>query len=289
MDSRIAVANPADWADLKWLAEGAFKLGSGANHHSGDVIGGSRTTHIERADVNDAISKFEFDPTNAADVLAARAYVWADHFAPRNYSMCRRADRNTKPCPSRSWRSSSPDRARSISPCRATAQSSRYIDAAVEDGMQDGLISESRARPANLPAALQTTIATARAALNLKTNDQMRAHHLIPANVWGEQLRSCSACQSGRMAAGFARPISLRCRPMQRPRRTWLQTKVFVLPIHNSSHPNYDMVVRGVITMEKAKYGNGTPTPVQARAIFEASAMEMEGSIMTGRWMPKLR
>jgi hypothetical protein len=63
----------------------------------------------------------------------------------------------------------------------------------------------------------------------------------------------------------------------------------FILPIHDSSHPNYDVVVRGEILMKKAKYGNGTPTPVEARAIFEEVAKEMELQIRSGRWMPKLR
>jgi hypothetical protein len=48
-------------------------------------------------------------------------------------------------------------------------------------------------------------------------------------------------------------------------------------------------MARGVITIEKSKYGKGTPTPAQALAIFEASAMEMKRQIMTGAWLPKLR
>jgi hypothetical protein len=48
-------------------------------------------------------------------------------------------------------------------------------------------------------------------------------------------------------------------------------------------------MARGVIAIEKSKYGTGTPTPVQALAIFDASAMEMEKLIMTGTWWPKLR
>jgi hypothetical protein len=176
----VTVANPADWAGIKWLAEGAIKLGSGQIITAAMLLGATAfESHIERADFNDAISKFEFDPTNAADVLAARAYVWADHWAPWNYSVPWSGPQHEAVSqsimalelarPGTLYLASQGDR-----------QSSRYIAAAVADGMQEGLISESRARPANLPA---TTIATARAAANLKTNDRKRAHHLISANV----------------------------------------------------------------------------------------------------------
>ena len=63
----------------------------------------------------------------------------------------------------------------------------------------------------------------------------------------------------------------------------------FILPIHNSSHPNYDWEVRGAILIERAEYSEETPTPAQARAIFEKAALEMKGQIIAGTWMPKLR
>lgn len=63
----------------------------------------------------------------------------------------------------------------------------------------------------------------------------------------------------------------------------------FILPIHDSSHPTYDKIALGFVLLQKAKYGEETPTPAEARAIFEAAAMKMRGQIMTGTWMPKLR
>ena len=62
----------------------------------------------------------------------------------------------------------------------------------------------------------------------------------------------------------------------------------FILPIHNSSHPNYDWEVRGVFLIEQAKYGKETATPAQARAIFEEVALEMKRLIIAGTWLPKL-
>jgi A nuclease family of the HNH/ENDO VII superfamily with conserved AHH len=277
----ISVANPADWADLKWLAEGAFKLGSGQIITAAMLLAAVEP-HFEKADVNDAISKFEFDPTNAADVLAARAYVWADHWAPWNYPVPWSGPQHEAVSqsimavelarPGTLYLASQGDR-----------ESSRYIDAAVADGMQDGLISESRARPANLPAALQTTIASARAALDLKTNDGMRAHHLIAANVWAKFLNLATlAIQAGWQPDSGENLIAL-------PADAGTQARGgFRLPIHNSSHRVYDEATRGAILIEEAKCGTATPTPAQARTIFENAAKVMEGQIRTGRWMPRL-
>jgi hypothetical protein len=149
--------------------------------------------------------------------------------------------------------------------------------------MQDGLISESRARPANLPAALQTTIASARAALDLKTNDGMRAHHLIAANVWAKFLNLATlAIQAGWQPDSGENLIAL-------PADAGTQARGgFRLPIHNSSHRVYDEATRGAILIEEAKCGTATPTPAQARTIFENAAKVMEGQIRTGRWMPRL-
>jgi hypothetical protein len=61
------------------------------------------------------------------------------------------------------------------------------------------------------------------------------------------------------------------------------------LPIHSSSHRDYDAMVRVEIALEKANYGNGPLTPAQAHAIFEKVAANMRKSIETGKWMPRMR
>jgi hypothetical protein len=161
--------------------------------------------------------------------------------------------------------------------------SGRYVNVAVEAGMRGGAIFESRARPENLPAALQTTISRARAALGLKTNDQMRAHHLISANVWEKRLDLATlASQAGWEPDSPGNLIAL-------PANETTQAKLAPnLPIHNSSHPKYDAIVWGKIFIEQGNYGKGPPTAVQARAIFEKVAVQMRESIETGEWMPRL-
>jgi hypothetical protein len=245
----------------------------------------------ERAWVLGAISKFELDPTSAADVLAARAYVWAKNHAadpalypevpwggPQNESVAQSIMALELARPG----------TLAFAVDGFDKQSKRYLDAAVDDGMKGGAIFESRPRPTNLPAALQTTIESARAALNLKTNDQKRAHHLIPANVWENRLVLATlASQAGWQPDSENNLIAL---PANEAAQAELAADGQILPIHSSNHPKYDFEALGkLIEEEEIYYKRTPPTPVQARAIFERVAKSMEGRIRAGEWMPKLR
>lgn len=278
----IATADPADWADVTRLANGALKLGSGQIITAATLLT-ALDVHRERAAVRDALSKFEFDPTNAADVLAVRAYVWSQSYAPRNYFDVPYSGPQLESV-SQSIMAVELARPGTLYlALQGDALSGKLINAAVEDGMQGGVIFESRARPANLPAALQTTISAARTAVDLKTNDQMRAHHLIPANVWEKQLDVATlASQAGWQPDAPANLIPLPANEATQAKRAP------GLPIHNSSHPKYDGMVWGKIVIEKVEHGGEPLTPVQARAIFEKVALEMRGQIEGGQWMPRL-
>jgi A nuclease family of the HNH/ENDO VII superfamily with conserved AHH len=282
----IPEANPANWENVTRLAGGALKLGSGQIIAAATLLM-AMDPYRERTAVSDAISKFELDPTSAADVLAARAYVWAKNFVPWNYHV----PLSGSELESVAQSIMAVELARPGTlylALQGDEPSGRYINVAVDDGMQGAAIAESRARPANLPAALQTTISAARAALRLQTNDQKQAHHLIPANVWEKLLDLATlASQAGWEPDSIKTLIAL-------PANEAAQAKMaaedgFVLPIHDSSHPTYDKIALGFVLLQKAKYGEETPTPAEARAIFEAAAMKMRGQIMTGAWMPKLR
>ena len=194
---RITTANAADWANITRLADGTLKLGSGEIILAAPLLA-AIVTHTERAAVNTAISRFSLDPTSAADVLAARAYAWAQTYAPWNYSEVPFSGPKLESV-SQSIMALELARPGTLYlAVEGDEPSRRYINVAVEDGMQGAAISESRARPANLPAALQTTISAARAALRLQANDQKRAHHLIPANVWENRLALATlASQAG--------------------------------------------------------------------------------------------
>jgi hypothetical protein len=278
----IPAANPANWANVTRLVGGALKLGSG-QIITAAALWTAVDAYRERAAVDDAISRFDLDPTRAADVLAARAYVWTKSAAWLNYTV----PSGGPELESVAQSVMAVELARPGTLYLATEgdqTSSRYIAAAVDDGKRGGAIAESRPRPANLPAALQTTISTARAALNLKPNDQKRAHHLIPANVWGKLVDIATlASQAGWQPDSKENLIAL-------PANEAAQAEFAPnLPIHSSSHRDYDAIVRVEIALEREKYGNEPLTPVQARAIFEKVAGKMRTLIETGTWMPRMR
>jgi hypothetical protein len=183
LDGLVGAANPTNWANPTRLANGALRLGSGQIITAAALLAAMDAAR-ERAAVDAAFAKFGLDPTKAADVLAIRAYVWAQHWAPLNYPDVPWSGPQLE---SVSQSIMALELARPGTLYLATqgdAPSKHYLDVAVELGMQGGAIFESRRRPENLPAALQTTSESARAALDLKTNDGMRAHHLMPVNIW---------------------------------------------------------------------------------------------------------
>ena len=290
LDGLFGAAKPVDWENLTRLAGGALRLGSGQIITAAALLTAMDAAR-ERAAVDAAFAKFGLDPTNAADVLAIRAYVWAQFTAP----MIPFGPRHDISVP---W---SGPQLESVSQfimalelarpgtlafaLQGDASSKKYLDVAVELGMQGGAIFESRPRPANMPAALQTTSSSARTAANLQTNDQMQAHHLIPANVWGAFAPITTlAGKAGWQPDTKDNLIGLPANPATQEK---LAAGGLTLPIHSSSHPNYDLWTSGEIIMEQENYGD-TLTPVEARAIFEKVEKYMKRLILARTWMPRL-
>lgn len=113
----------------------------------------------------------------------------------------------------------------------------------------------------------------------------MQAHHLIPANVWGALVSITPFANK----AGWEpnTPTNLIALPANEATQARLTAEGLALPIHKSSHSDYDATTLGEIAIERARY-EGTPTPAQARAIFENVSAEMRKLILAGRWMPRL-
>jgi A nuclease family of the HNH/ENDO VII superfamily with conserved AHH len=286
LDGLIGAAEPADWASLTRLTNGALRLGSGQIVTAAALLT-AWDMQRERAAVDAAFAKFGFDPTKAADGLAIRAYVWARYHVPEPwwYPQVSWSGPQLEPV-SQSIMALELARPGTLGlATQGDEPSKHYLDVAVELGMQGGTIFESRRRPEKLPAALQTTSESARAALNLKTNDQMRAHHLIPVNIWARSPITTLASQGGWQPNS---PTNLIPLPADAETQAKLEAEGKILPIHNSNHPNYDGVAAGQIALERAEYKNAELTPAQARAIFEGAAMEMRGRILKREWWPRL-
>lgn len=147
----------------------------------------------ERTQVDDAMSRFRLDPQAARDVLAGRAYVWASNMLPStplgrdvpfsgsaNTAIAMAVMRNELIHPGTAGLASRGDAV-------ATNRLAGVIEGAI--------MVESRARPTGVAVELQTTSATARAAIDLMRGDHMQAHHLVPAEVWGKYGKLAALAQ----------------------------------------------------------------------------------------------
>ncbi|MGA2044345.1 MAG: hypothetical protein ABSG83_13365 [Roseiarcus sp.] len=280
----VAAANPANWANVTRPADGALKLGSGQIIAAATLLAATDALR-ERAAVNAAMSKLDLDPTSAADVLAARAYVWAQDNAPLNYfdvpwsgpqleSVSQSIMLVELARPGTLYLALQGDRL-----------STTYLDMAAQDGLSDAAVLESRIRPANAPAALQTTTTSARAALKLQPNDNKRAHRLVSVNIITENLPLAMLAST----AGWRTdsPENLIALPGDLKTQANMVLDGSLLPIHNSAHPDYDAQTRLQIRAALREL-DGRLTPLLARAMLENVALTNRAQIISGVWLPRL-
>jgi hypothetical protein len=115
----------------------------------------------------------------------------------------------------------------------------------------------------------------------------MRAHHLVPFNIIGENLRLATlASEAGWDIDGPENLIEL-------PADEKTQTKYFeetgkLRPIQNSSHPVYDLQTQEQIESEQKRIGDPL-TPLAARTILERVAARNRLQIESYVWLPRLR
>ena len=157
-------ANPADWANLKRLADGSLEFGPGQVVTAAMLLSALDQAR-ERDAVLSAITKFGLIPTRAADVLAARAYVYMKTAAPWNFAGAPESGpRLESVCQSimllELARPGTLEAAR-----QGDRLSTAYLALAAQNGLGDAAVLESRIRPKDAPKALQTTSETARAVL----------------------------------------------------------------------------------------------------------------------------
>ena len=279
-------ANPASWANLRRLADGSLELGSGQIVTAAAILS-ALDRRRERDAVQSAITKFGLNPTHAADVLAARAYVWAQTAAHWNFAdVPLTGPRLESVCQSimllELARPGTLEFAR-----QGDWQSTIYLNLAAQGGLSDAAVLESRIRPKNAPAALQTSSESARAALGLRPNDNMRAHHLVPVNIIADNLPLATlASKAGWRTDSFDNLIALPAD--QRTQASYALETGVVLPIQSSAHPRYDVQTQEEMWRLELRAG-GAHTPLEACAILETVAIENRAQILSGAWFPRLR
>ncbi len=273
-----------DGGRVATLPRGALRIGNAillANDLLMEVRPGA-----ERRQVDDAMDRFRLSPTDARDVLAARAYVWSRNILPMNWTLGRSVPTSG---PVNEAVARAVMRAELMNPgtaglaSRGDAAATRRLEAVIE-GV---IISESRARPAGVAVELQTTSATARAALALLRGDGMQAHHLIPAEVWGQFQNLAQLAQgAGWSQEGASNLMAL---PATATMQARLAAAGVSLPVHSGSHPDYNAAVEADVRAGIALLGaDGRITSVEARAILEGVAAKFRVEIAGGAWHPRV-
>ena len=267
------------------LANGALELGPGEIITAAALLSAyDRNRQLEA--VNSAIVKFGLDPSQAGDVLAARAYVWSNTAAPWNFQG---VPQNGPKLEAVSRSIMLLELARPGTLYFATQGdrlSTNYLNVAAQEGLSDAAVLESRIRLPNAPVALQSTSAAARSAADLRTNDKMQAHHLVPVNVIGANLALATlASEAGWKTDSPQNLIGLPADVETQKEMLALDLK---LPIQNSWHPNYDVQTEHRILQEISQSGKPS-TPIAARKILDDVADWNRARILAGDWFPVLK
>jgi hypothetical protein len=121
----------------------------------------------ERDAVLSAIEKLQLSPTEAGDVLAARAYVWAKNAAPRNFAgVPQSGDGLEAVCEAITLLELARPGTLYFA-LKGDQEAISYLNAAAEDGLSDADFLERRVAFPTLPIRLQSIRTSARAVLGL--------------------------------------------------------------------------------------------------------------------------
>lgn len=237
----------------------------------------------ERAQVLGVITRFGLDQSQAADVLAARAYVWTHWFGPISF-------------PNLPWSGPVHDRT-----CEAIMRYERErpgtlglavrgnpaATAAISqivDGVAAGAVDENLAileRTSSVAPALSTSSKKARTILGITATQSWQAHHLIPFAVMGSQP---VPLQLRIVAAGWVMDSAENLIALPANYATFIAPpNLRLLPQHSGSHMVYDADVRAALVPVAL-----TTTPVALRAALLAVETQMRGWLIAGRYHPRV-
>ena len=226
------------------LASGALRIGGGAIFTAAALL--QELSYIStRTQILDVMSRFGLDQNQAADVLAARAYVTTRTYLwgvypnlPNNGPVLdRTAEAIMRYERQRPFTMTLAGRGNSA----AVAAISQLV--AESAAREPDFTSSVYQRTSAVDPALSTSSATARAILGLVTGQQWQAHHLIPFAVMAGLP---VPFQQAIVAAGWRMDSleNLIALPANFPT---FNASGRVLPMHNTSHINYDADVAAAL------------------------------------------
>lgn len=268
------------------LARGAGLLGAAA-------LMNEVQRSAERAQVEDAMHRFGLSGTSSADILAARAYVWARAIAPVvfwsvpysgpiNERVARAIMQHERDNPGTLGLATRGDRS-------ATAAIEAIVKSAIVGTPLTGPIVLERRRSTVADPALSTDSVTARTALGIRTNQSWIAHHLIPFAVMASlpQAEQQSIAASGWTMDSLENLIAL---PRNFP--TYIGpvnrsvTGQPILPWHAGAHIQYSAEVLVRLRTSALPFPNNPGIIRPALAMLESSLRQELVSRRSGpgRW-----
>ena len=234
---------PIGDVQVERLADGALRLG--AFEITAALLLQEIDQQRERAAVLDTLSRFGLDRTQAADVLAARAYVWADWMAPI-------------PFPAMPWGGPEHDRAAEAVmryerehpgtaglATRGNAAAIAAITTVIGESVAGVLDSPDvvySVRVSAVDAALSASSAKARTLLGSPAYQSWQAHHLIPFVVMAGLP---VPVQKAIVASGWSMDSLENLIPLPANLASYVgPPNLRLLPQHSGSHIDYDADVR---------------------------------------------
>jgi hypothetical protein len=266
------------------LAGGALRIGGIAL--TAAMLLAAFDSARERAEVLGVLTRFGLDQGQAADVLAARAYVWAHWFGPIAFPnmpwagpvherTCEAIMRYERERPGTAGLASRGNLA-------AIAAISQIVDE-----MTAGALDENPAileRRSTVDPALSTSSSKARTILGNPGLQSWQAHHLIPFAVMASQL---VPFQQKVVAAGWVMDSAENLIALPANYATFIAPpNSRILPQHSGSHMVYDADVRAALV--PVVFGSINMKPAELRTALGGVETEMRRRLIARRYHPRV-
>ncbi len=276
---------------------GAGAIPRGALRLGGNILTAAQVMNdihssIERARTLEAIARFGLDHSRAADVLSARAYVWARFILPLDIRFWSRVPYDTDPLNDRiaqavmRYERAHPGTAGAAS--RSDAAALAAIDQVVNQAIAaDAAIAGALVveRTSKESPALSASSTRARTILSIQNNQWWQAHHLVPFAV---VARLPTSVQQAIAASGWRMDSASNLIALPANFATYLVPNFRSLPYHSGSHgARYDNDVWAALQPLAA--GATTMRPAALRSAMDGVAARFRVALRSNRlYHPRL-